>query len=478
MSAVLVPSIAILLAAIPGSLTLLFRTGESRVAVLTALLAVLAGQQGVLLWTQGGEPLALDLPSAAGAAGLAASLLGLLLLIALWRTLGDLERAENLHWDSMEAVRALTELASQRHVAFEEKLPLLLQLGCHRLELDIGVISRVKDDRYEIAAILAPDGVALEAGASYRLDETFCRTTLKSERPIAIESVTGSHWANHPARNVFPFESYLATTIRAGDEVVGTLFFASLAPRKVRYTASHKDLLLLMAQWLGGEIERHELKRALERKSDRPTPPPTPARSTPARRREIRGPRNLDLNATVRKLEKRIRHALGPKVELEVRTADDLAPARDLRMPVETIVMSLARKAAEAMADGGALTIVTANLEVPRGDPSAPPDAPPDRFVTLSVSGTGSGLDAEALGRVFEATEEEGTPDPARAADGRLPLSTLHRMLCCAGGDLSVEVEPERGSTLTVFLPIAEEKARSAEAPAPGAPAPAPPATH
>jgi hypothetical protein len=128
-SLLLLSSIALVVAALTGSVMVLVRSGESRVLVLTGLLASLGAQQGVALWQTWGDPARFDLATGAAAAGLATSALGLLAVLALGRTLRDLDRAETLHWESMEGVRGLTDLAARRDVDLEERLPVLLEMG-------------------------------------------------------------------------------------------------------------------------------------------------------------------------------------------------------------------------------------------------------------------------------------------------------------------------------------------------------------
>jgi signal transduction histidine kinase len=106
------------------------------------------------------------------------------------------------------------------------------------------------------------------------------------------------------------------------------------------------------------------------------------------------------------------------------------------------------------MPTGGTLTLEAGSLA---GDSA--------RFATLSVAHTGRGPDAQSLARAF---------DPVRAgARGGLALAGLVRALRRGGGDLSVEVDPARGATFTVFLPAvpAEARARAEARPAPPPPA-------
>jgi nitrogen fixation/metabolism regulation signal transduction histidine kinase len=72
-----------------------------------------------------------------------------------------------------------------------------------------------------------------------------------------------------------------------------------------------------------------------------------------------------------------------------------------------------------------------------------------DGFVTIRVADTGVGMDAEALGRVFEpyfSTKTTGTG---------LGLPIARRNIELNGGSIEVESEKGRGTAVTVILPVA-----------------------
>jgi hypothetical protein len=76
--------------------------------------------------------------------------------------------------------------------------------------------------------------------------------------------------------------------------------------------------------------------------------------------------------------------------------------------------------------------------------------------VTLCLRHTGGGPRAEALARAFDA-REGGAVATRDAPDDRLPPAAIRRALVRSGGDLSVDLEPHRGSRLTLYLPCAAE---------------------
>jgi GAF domain-containing protein len=450
-TAVLWTSIGILALALALALRLLRRSGETRVGALAALVALAGAGQGAFLVAYAGRPLGLDAASAAALAGLAAGVAALFAVRAFAVTLEELELAEALHWGSMQGVRAVTELAADRRGLLDERLHSLLELGCERFGLEIGLVSRILGERYELRALRAPDGFPVEAGSVLRLGDTLCRHTAAGGRPLALEQVSEAPWARPPGTDPLGLEAYLGTPVAAGDRRYGTLVFASRSPAAQRFTASHKDLLALMAQWISVELERQAAPAAAERRPD-----PRDLPSAPRERRLGRRARpGIDVDEVLRRVERRIRDLVEPRVRLRVQAGAGPCRARDPGIPLESLLLTLVGHAVDAMPAGGTLTLAGASLAG---------DATP--YVTLSVSHTGRGPDAEALARAFD-------PGRAEARDG-LALARLVRALRRGGGDLSAQVDPARGSTFTVFLPATADARAVAPLRAPPPPPTAP----
>ncbi len=446
MSAVLLTSVALALVAVGWSAVLVARSGEIRIGLLTALFAMLAVGQAVALRAEWGNPLALDPTSAAAIAGLFACALGLLVLGVTADIGAERDRVEALHWDSMEAVRALGALAADAKRSPDETLPGLLEIGCNYLGLEVGFVSRVQGGHSEIVAIRADDDYPLRIGGVFPLEETFCHRVVTSDRPTAIPRLRESSWADHPARSIFGFEAFLGTAIPVGDEVYGILGFGSTVSRAERFTATEKDMLDLMARWVASAIAPRANPQAA-------ATPPT-RRSSPSgnHRRRPSETLGIDANLIVRRIESKLRRMAGSNVQLNLELAPDLEPARAPGVPLERVVRSLVANALQAMPHGGHLTLATANLNVSAAEPGALPAVEPDRYVTVSVTDTGNGINADALARVFEPVPESTDGKVTSELEEPLTLPTIYRILQRAGGDLSIDVVLGHRTTFTLFL--------------------------
>jgi len=84
--------------------------------------------------------------------------------------------------------------------------------------------------------------------------------------------------------------------------------------------------------------------------------------------------------------------------------------------------------------------------------------------VTIAVTASGNGIAADSLTRAFEPAEAGVRSGNGSGVVEQMSPATIYRLLQRCGGDLSVEVEPGKGSTFTVFLPCA---AADADLPAP-----------
>ena len=166
-------------------------------------------------------------------------------------------------------------------------------------------------------------------------------------------------------------------------------------------------------------------------------------------RQEVLQPAVMDLGECVRTTERMLRRVLGEDVTLDTR----IAPGLDLVLVDEThmvqVVMNLAVNARDAMPTGGILTIEVANADIDQAFADTHPSMVPGRYVCLTVSDVGIGMDEATRLRVFEPFFT--TKEPGKGTG--LGLATVYGIVKQSGGTVWVESEAGGGSRFSVYLP-------------------------
>ena len=171
----------------------------------------------------------------------------------------------------------------------------------------------------------------------------------------------------------------------------------------------------------------------------------------------------VGINPSVRSMLPMLRQLAGPVATIEARLDPAAGDVRIDPGQLEQAVLNLVVNARDAMPSGGVIKIET-RPEVPADGSATGLGA----CVVLSVSDTGAGMTAEVAARMFE-------PFFTTKAVGEgtgLGLAIVHGVIKDAGGDVSVDSVPGRGTTITLTLPGigagAAASARPAKVPARG----------
>jgi signal transduction histidine kinase len=173
-------------------------------------------------------------------------------------------------------------------------------------------------------------------------------------------------------------------------------------------------------------------------------------------RQQVLNASPLDLNALISQMTGMLGRLIGEHVKVSLSLGADLDMTLADRGQIEQVVMNLVVNARDAMANGGTLTIATANVQL---ENSSFHDQPmkEGRYVMLAVTDTGLGMSRETQRRLFEpfyTTKETGKGTG-------LGLSTTYGIVKQSKGYIWVYSEPGFGTTFKVYLPFAERESRS-----------------
>jgi signal transduction histidine kinase len=166
--------------------------------------------------------------------------------------------------------------------------------------------------------------------------------------------------------------------------------------------------------------------------------------------------KNVNLNSMVADFEKMIRRIIGEHIEIHMNFSMLATTVKVDMAQINQVLLNLVVNAREAMTNGGDLFIKTDIIHADEDFCRGHLDAIPGRYVVLSVTDTGTGMEKDVVDKIFEpffTTKETGTG---------LGLSVVYGIVKQHGGIITVESDPGGGTTFSVFLPH-EEKALTHE---------------
>jgi PAS domain S-box-containing protein len=173
-------------------------------------------------------------------------------------------------------------------------------------------------------------------------------------------------------------------------------------------------------------------------------------------RRQSLDTRAVDIAHLLEGVRDLVKSSIGAGIRLHFNCAPELPHALADANQLELAILNLCVNARDAMPDGGELAVGADHREA---GPETDADLAPGHYVRLFVADTGKGMDAETVAR---AVEPFFSTKPMGQGTG-LGLSMVHGLAAQLGGAVTLVSTPGKGTVASLYLPVAEAAARTAE---------------
>jgi two-component system, cell cycle sensor histidine kinase and response regulator CckA len=157
----------------------------------------------------------------------------------------------------------------------------------------------------------------------------------------------------------------------------------------------------------------------------------------------------LDLNNTIKAMEKLLGRLLTEDIKLVTSLTDDDTIVMADKSQMDQIFFNLVTNARDAMPKGGVLTIETAAAVIDTTFIKIHGSGKKGKYTKITISDTGMGMDEITIGKIFDpffTTKEVGKGTG-------LGLATVYGIVKQHGGYITVESEPNQGTTFSIYVP-------------------------
>lgn len=165
----------------------------------------------------------------------------------------------------------------------------------------------------------------------------------------------------------------------------------------------------------------------------------------------------LSLNQEIFQAEQILKQTVPKMISIELNLESDLRPIYADPIHIEQILLNLGSNAADAMADGGRLTIETGNMILDDVYCKMHLGVTPGEYVLLTVSDTGCGMEPGIVAHIF---------DPFFTTKGigkgtGLGLASVYGIVKSHGGYITCYTEPGQGTVFKIYLPAISQPAET-----------------
>jgi len=142
-----------------------------------------------------------------------------------------------------------------------------------------------------------------------------------------------------------------------------------------------------------------------------------------------------------------IKHNIKPDIRIETDLPKDILSVKADLIQMQMVLSTILTNSDEAIEGPGRIRIITTNENIDDEIAKAKPGLKPGHYVCLTIEDDGKGMDEETKSKIFE-------PFFTTRFQGRgLGMAAVYGIVKNHSGWVSVESEPNKGTTVRIYLP-------------------------
>ena len=176
-------------------------------------------------------------------------------------------------------------------------------------------------------------------------------------------------------------------------------------------------------------------------------------------RKQVLEKKVISINTIIRNFLKILGKIVGEDIVFKTHLSDAPCTVEADPGQIEQMIMNLIVNAKDAMPGGGEIIIETAEVQVDEIYQDKHREFKPGRYVLLTISDTGEGMEEEVLSKIFDpffTTKEQGKGTG-------LGLATVYGIVKQHDGYIYVYSEKNKGTTFKIYLPVSKKTKEETE---------------
>lgn len=169
----------------------------------------------------------------------------------------------------------------------------------------------------------------------------------------------------------------------------------------------------------------------------------------------------VNINEEIKGIHSLLIKSIPKMIEIKTDLCENIFPINADATQIGQIIMNLVINARDAIGDIGIITIKTGNLILNETTIIGGSPVSPGRYVQLSVTDTGCGIEPDLVKQIFEPFFT--TKGPGKGTG--LGLAVVQGVIKNHSGFISCDSKPDQGTTFHIILPASSEQSAPAEEP-------------